>query len=171
MPDVPEQLKEERDAVIQEIYAAFEGVSREGTNSWRDACNREWGGHAPDEVLEWRYVGDSRWEELVDESLWVTGGISSSFSNFLWLDREGYRYYLPAAMIRSLRSGEDHEIARSLILDHPEDGAILYRWSALEGRQRLCVRRFLELMSEWIPEDEDDDESWQRALATYWAAV
>ena len=171
MPDVPEHLKEERDAVIREIYATFEGVSRDGTNSWRDACDRECGGNSPEDVLAGCYIGDSRWEELVDESLWVTGGMSGSLSNFLWLDSEGYRYYLPAAMIRSASSGEDHEIAWSLILNHPEDGAILYRWSSLDGRQRFCVRRFLEFMAEWNPEGEDEDESWQRALASYWATV
>jgi len=63
------------------------------------------------------------------------------------LDADGFRYYLPAAMTRRLRSGFDEGIVFHLTL--PDSGELrdytLEQWSLLNMSDQICVRRFLQL--------------------------
>jgi len=113
-----------RRAVADEIYDAFEGVSRVGAMSWNDADIADsYGtdyGRFPDT--------DSQWEQLVADSSWYGGWC------FSFLDGPGTCYYLPAAMIRNLMGDDsvDADSALRPFLRHLSGGDW---WSLLHGHR------------------------------------
>ena len=83
---------------------------------------------------------------------------------FSLLDPIGYRYYLPAAMIRSLRTGG----CGFSVIDFADiltaSNLKIAQWEMLDDRQRRGVGRFLRFMIEESP----DNEHWQRAYKSHW---
>ena len=158
----------ERDALIQEITDAFAGVTREGGVSWSEAYAIDYQ-EEPDEFAKARERDkDTTWTELLENPEWNP---SPGMGGWSFLDPIGFRYYLPAGMMRSIREGYNVGIAFHLTLaeDHLKNWH-LQKWSLLDDRQRLCVRRFLEYMAKV---DEEDGYigyfgEWVAALNSYW---
>ncbi len=186
------ELQAERDALTAEIHAAFEGVSREGGVSWSETFALDQCCPTQEECDRARAMDqDEGWVELVDDSEWNEQPLSGGFS---YLDPIGFRYYLPVALVRSVRSGRDNGIRHALSLvpsraidklradfalsaKHHEDmnAYRLETWSLLSNRQCLCVARFLRHMivlnsgkdHRW----QDELRSWNETYESYWKSL
>ncbi|MGV3618043.1 MAG: DUF6714 family protein [Fimbriimonas sp.] len=177
-------LDDERRMLVYEIYAAFAGVTREGGVSWSEAIAKDLY-LAPEECRAARELDrEGSWKELADDPGWEYGGCGGAWA---FLDPIGFRYYLPAAMIRCIRKDEDSDFAFSLRIPGPDEPftapdafqGYMEKWSALDLRQRRCVKRFLRYMvriGETRPAPEASTfesltEQWQTALDSYWERV
>ena len=216
----------ERQRLTQEIYDSFDGVSREGGISWSEASCRatthdQWMEYAksrpegeeiltyPDFPQEFKtetegknfddlpfHDRDLQWPELVDDVEWE--GFTER-GRFFHVDPVARRYYLPAALIRSLR--EDSSPYLAIILTALHDFPIPEglpdpleefgnRWSALNERQRICVNAFVKFNMDiegaihdarlahiihLIPEQTRESMlkylPWRRAYLSYWVSV
>lgn len=160
-------LKKERDALEREIREVFADVSREGGVSWSETYVLDDYGSDEECAAARARDLDQRWWELVD---WVTwhgaGGVN-------FLDAIGFRYYLPALMLREMFDKEGAWLSFHLELS---DGNLrahtLKKWSLLNRAQRRCVKRFLKYMVAWSEEmDSSRRRAWRMALRSYWNSV
>lgn len=92
-------LSLERDSILKEIDVAFAGVTREGGISWSEAVALD--NYGTDEECQEARAKDKdiSWKELVTDPHWRP---LPGVGGFSFLDAIGFRYYLPAAMIRTL---------------------------------------------------------------------
>lgn len=108
---------------------------------------------------------DSRWQELIENNHW-----NPASETFCFLDPISFRYYLPAAMIRTIRAKADQGILFHLTLPALGEGHAsftLERWSWLNETQKTAVGLFLIHMRH-ICEDASQKASFQKALDCYW---
>jgi hypothetical protein len=104
MIEVPAELQAERDALIAEIHEAFEGVTREGGVSWNETFVLDGYGSEEECSKARKTDRDHRWADLAYDETWIAGPGVGGWS---FLDAIGFRYYLPAGMIRMLTAGHD----------------------------------------------------------------
>jgi hypothetical protein len=93
MPPTPE---EHRDAVIREIEAAFDGITREGGVSLHEADVIDNYGTPAERDAARALDTENRWQDV------PAGDIRTYHWVLPFLDPIGYRYYLPAYMTWSL---------------------------------------------------------------------
>lgn len=171
-----EYLHRERALLIAEIHDAFKDVTREGGVSWTEAYAID--DYASDEdCAKAREMDtDISWQELLDDPTWPPG---PDFGGFSFLDAIGYRYYLPATMIRDLRGlSPDHPVEMSSLDFH-----LTPRWTAesneymeqqlalLDQSQRRCVARYVGFMRDWyrVFSSWGYTEDWAKAYNLYWS--
>ena len=82
-------------ALIEEIIAAFDGVSRKGGVSMSEAAVIDDYGNAGERYMARQEDKDTRWEEITIEQLENGWGL-------IFLDAIGFRYYLPACLLYAL---------------------------------------------------------------------
>jgi hypothetical protein len=87
--------------VILEIYAAFKDVSREGGVSWREALIMD--AHGDESPVSYR-DRDEHWHDLIWDRSWDS---DMGTAPWAFLDALSFRYYLPAAMVRTARGDSD----------------------------------------------------------------
>lgn len=187
MQEVPNELEVERNALIPEIYAAFAGVSRESGVSWSEAVVIYNVGSEEDRMKARESDTDRSWMELADNEKWIAGPGVGGWS---FLDPVGFRYYLPAAMIKQLRTGHDAFPCSSLNYELKLDRTLpawapklpnapsasqmrehtLRKWSMLDDRQQRCVARFVRFMIglSKATSDEWGVNDWQTVYNGYW---
>ncbi len=166
-----------QEEILQEIRAAFADVTREGATTWGEPTiksieqdrwtdtnisvpeslggpDKTWSqlkAESEDEDDEpestARYHDrDRRWEDLIDDPEWSTS-VSGGFS---YLEPVACRYYLPAAMVRSVMDSDEVSLASTLnIQKFPEldvdlTDRFIERWSALTDHQRRAVKHLVE---------------------------
>lgn len=167
--DLPPFVVTEREALLAEIYEVFSGVSRQGGVSWSECEVIHLYGSPEDRAIARAKAPDKHWQELLDDPDWDP---ESGIGGWPFLDAIGFRYYLAAAMVLSVRQGWDSGILFSLSL--PEDDLRDYtksQWALLNLPQRLCVKRFLQYMgivSAWREAKNDD---WFEAFSSYWGQI
>ena len=88
-------------ALIEEIRAAFDGVSREGGVSMSEAEVIDDYGSDEERAAARLSDTDSRWQDVPDEQLALNWPLH-------FFDSIGFRYYLPAYMIYYLRWVDDY---------------------------------------------------------------
>jgi hypothetical protein len=175
-------------ALIEEIYDAFRTVTRDGGVSWSEAFVMDQCGTDEERVEARRRDTDKSWTELVDSDWREHPGVGG----WAFLDPIGSRYYLPAAMVRGIRSGEsqldvrlelvgtdDRDLWHSrsvLVYEFKLPGTARSRfeesqWSLLNESQRNCVKSFISLMishaREW--ENAEVKERWEGVRASGWS--
>ena len=170
-------MEARRLALIAEVYAAFEGASREGGVSWRQSRLRDNGLYTP---REYREAGekdkDRCWEDLIDDATWEpeTGGaIGGSFS---FLDAIGFRYYIPVVLVRELRDFGSCGLTPWFHLNCPptSDGRQEWRarqFSALNERQKQCVAAFIRYAIDRVVAEKNDGsafEGYAQAWIHHW---
>jgi len=169
-----EKLKLERVALLKDIEESFRGVNRDGCISWSEAFVRDMYGTEDEQQAARLSDLDGSWEELVDDPNWDP---DAGVGGWNFLDVFSIRYYLPAAMVRCIRSGKDEGILYHLTYNST-------CWAALNGAQHKCVKRFLRYMvdlyeNDWIDPATGEKESgwkyfvqsWRDALATNWSGI
>lgn len=148
----------EAPAIICKIKEAFRGVSREGAMSWsRSQIADNYGS------VEGLYLfndKDECWEDLVDDSDWRPEDFGGGFP---YLDPIGARYYLPAALLKSIKQGQDAGI--QFWLEHDPKETYHYvrvRWSLLDQQQIMTVIDFTIFMAHSTKAlgHEDEGTAW-----------
>lgn len=166
----------ERDALIAEIHAAFADVSREGGVSWSETRVLDMYGSDEERSAARAQDTDRNWSDLVDDPEWNESGIGG----FSFLDPIGHRYYLPAAMIRTMR--DEWNDVLSFTLTMPQNYAnpkhalrpgnhFLEQWALLDVHQRRCVARFIRHMMHRDGEHSHESSEWREAYDSYWHLV
>lgn len=179
-----DELHTEREALIAEIYVAFRDVTREGGVSWSETGVLDDYGTEAERLAARDTDREWGWTELVDDSKWQP---DTGWGGFSFLDAIGTRYYLPAALVRSVRLGRDVGIAFHIDFSPPASGSlassvindfdlVAYRTeqlSLLDDRQRRCVARFVRFMLDWsrFVEDGFELKKWQRSWDAYWSKL
>ena len=161
---MPPWLLAERQALIEEILAAFEGISREGGVSWTEAQLLD-NFASPEECAAERAADGATWQELLADLHWRSDGFEWCF-----LDLIGLAYYLPAGMIRTIQAGSDLEVGFILSLpnqDEYHENRFEELVAPLSLRQALAVKRFLIYMEAISP----DYGAWRKALENGWGYV
>ena len=142
---------------------------------------------------------DTRWADIIEDPEWCIEGEQGGIH---WVDSIARRYYLPAALIRCLDDPGSFEFAPELTCHRPgapgsefmgglDDCVARFEegWSALDKRQKLCVKAFVKFkmdlekeryqtildMVELMPKEPTDlflrSLPWRRAYLGYWVNV
>ncbi len=162
--------------MIAEVYAAFAGVGREGGVSWSESAVRDGFGEEAECLVARAADLDRAWTELVDDPTWKP---DRGVGGLCFLDAIGFRYYLPVALVRSIRTKTRNDALYFLTLPSPGDelhNHTLEKWSRLNDEQRRCVLHYLQYM---MANDElsksDCQEAnnevvgwWQEPIDSYW---
>lgn len=150
MSDVTE-FESRRSALVVEITAAFDGVSREdGTTLHEAEAMDEWKSDEEQRAAR-RLDREARWQDVPDDD------ISACCSALSYLDGKGFRYYIPAFMVYGLRHwGDDpngvlsscdyhllHDYPKSLRKSEPAAIAGKYQFTDAQSR---AVARFLRFI-------------------------
>lgn len=164
----------EKAAILAEIHKAFGGVTRDGGMSWRESIAADEQLSASEAIALRDQDTESSWTELPDDPDWDltmgTGGLS-------FLDPIAFRYYLPAAMVVAVETGDYEPLDFHLRL--PKDFLRDYKlsqWSLFDESQRSCVRHFIEYMMRMYANGFDavseiGRKDWRRVYDSYWKDV
>jgi hypothetical protein len=156
-----------RDALVRGIHDAFGAVTSEGRISLRRAFRDDLGDAPPPSDWDDR---DTRWTEIPGAVLDAYGSIVSGGIVFSFGNAAGYRYYLPAYMIRDLETGATMAFAalrqRTTLTGFGHSDRIR-TFDALDGAQRAAVRAFLRYLAAFASYDGDAVEA-SAILEKYW---
>src|SRR5215204_4680210 len=140
-----------RDALIAEITAAFDGVSREDGMTLHEAeAMDDWKSSAEQRAAR-RLDLESRWQDVPDDDIFACCSALS------FLNEKGFRYYIPAFMVYGLRHwGDDwngilnsceyhllHDYPKSLRKSEPAAIAGKYQFTDAQSK---AVARLLRLL-------------------------
>lgn len=95
--------EQRKQALIQEITVAFDGVSREGGVSLSEAWVIDDYGSAEERAEARSQDIESRWQDVPDED------IAHGYSCLSFLDPIGFRYYIPAYIVWYLRNIDNED--------------------------------------------------------------
>ncbi len=158
-----------RSVVIEQITKAFEGVSREDGVSLHEArVIDDWGSDC-ERAAARKIDTDTRWQDVPVE--WI----EQLHDALSFLDPKGWRYYLPAYMLYSLK----FYTTSSNAVDSAVYSCILYegskykdlkehqisRFRLLTVEQSRAVCQFLRFEAAYA---EGDEQAVQEALDAYW---
>ena len=87
------------------------------------------------------------------------------------LDRKGFRYYIPALMLRLLDRYDPESMFSigTLSILYPETESWPYLYSLLSDEQKRSVARFLKALPDLVELDTEDRTLVKRALRNYWS--
>ncbi len=168
MPPIdPNHLDEEREHLLSYITDAFQGVTRDGGVSWSEADAIDSYGSPAERAAARASDTDQSWQEVANNPNWDP---DQSYGGFSFLDPLGFRYYLPAAMVRAIHDGYDFGLGVVLTLSKEPDMQRwnAEKWSLLNRRQRLCIKRFLQYM---LHANTFGSAACKEALDQYWGRV
>ena len=162
VPDGPSPREAERGALVTLIANAFAGVSPEGRETLRRAYRYDYDAE-PD--VDW-VDDDTSWDRIPPYVLEFFGTTTNTFT---FGNPQGFRYYMPAFMTHSLRTGSATTSVRALDLKlapgHPPHE--LAEIQLLDGAQRRAVAAFLRHVVTY-----EAPAPWaERALERIWALV
>lgn len=164
----PFRLIAEADRMEEEIRSVFADVTREGGVSWSETEVLDAYGSELERREARANDTELHWTDLVKDEKWNP---DCGVGGWSFIDAIGFRYYLPAAMIRCLRTRLDCGIQDHLELP-PRDNQLydhaLSKWSALDDSQRSCVARFIRCMI-LISDGDLSRQWWAQAFDSYWS--
>ena len=156
------KLEKEIAAIIEQITAAFDGVSREDGVTLHES-------RAIDDQLspEKRAIlrakdTEKRWQDVPEED------IRTQHDVLCFLDAKGLRYYLPAYMIAELKSEIDNSPADDVMFFLAYIGDEWSGFALLTTEQSRAVAAFLRFQNQDVEPSEDLWIRTQRALNDYW---
>lgn len=162
-------LHTESDALIAEIHEAFRRVSRDKGVSWSESVEIDRYEGIERRIAARQSDVDTDWSQLVNDPNWRT---DPGIGGFSFLDPIGMRYYLPAAMVRTLQTGDDQRIIFHLGYAGQSETFDWSRsqFSQLDERQRRCVAKFIWLMARLLKTERLSSEAceWLAALEAGW---
>jgi hypothetical protein len=152
-------FSESIDDIIAAIEAAFDGVPRGRGVTLHEAEVIDAYGSDAQRRKARKHDSERRWQDVPDEQ------IEEHYSILCFLDAEGFRYYIPAYMIWSLRNYRTSQSASSdwTIYAFSHNAAKQdARVSLLNLHQRGAICRFLRYFAE---SDEEMADSYMAELA------
>jgi len=165
MPGVPDgrsPREEDRLALIASITAAFAGVSPEGRTTLRAAYRSDYDSEAD---IDW-FDDDTTWDRIPPHVLEFFGTTTNTFT---FGNPQGFRYYMPAFMTHSLRTGTAMTSVHALDLKLPSGRSPheLEEFAILNDDQRRAVAGFLRHVATY-----EGPAPWaERALERIWSRV
>lgn len=174
--DWPIQLKREAQALEARIREAFKGVSREGGVSWSESVVIDLPEVSDLDFDQQRMEArardlDTSWEQLIDDPAWFS---ACGIGGFPFLDAIGFRYYLPVALIRTVRDRSDSDQGICFHLDIPPEAGwrrayCVEHVSLLNRAQCQTVAAFLRFMNS-VPDWPNPclGDEWDAALRSHW---
>lgn len=157
----------DKDAVMAQIAAAFDGVSRAGGVSLREGRVIDDYGTDAERDAARLLDTDTCWQDVPDDDL-NTYGMSLSF-----VDPIGFRYYLPAYLCYSLRLMSKGVGVHSMLFHLDMQGRdagiremLFKRFGLLTPAQGKAVGSFLQYIA--AQGDEFDREDAARIFRDYW---
>jgi hypothetical protein len=168
MAEKPVRRDSEHEKLVAEIHKAFAEVSREGGVSWSESVVVDDNGSDERRAAARMLDKEASWQDLVKDPEWDS---STGVGGWSFLDAVGFRYYLPAGMLRHLAGdgvdGFPYQLTlpRYFLRDHT-----LKTWSLLDGRQCACVAWFTRCMARTYEEagNEHSAKQWWRAYRSHW---
>ena len=160
-----DEAKSERDSIAAEIHQGFDAVRRGPGISWSETVAID--NYEPDDkCAEARRADrDSHWTQLVNDPKWTP---FPGIGGFAFIDEAGFRYYLPATMMRFIRGdvtewypGHFLEAINRFVENTPGF------WTADQVR---CVAGFIQFMSRHDSSGADSQMAWAQALERRWKA-
>lgn len=143
---LPEALRSRGRALTEEIYRVFAEADRVGGVSWSESRVLDDNGSDAERAAARARDVESGWQELVEDETWDP---EMGVGGWSFLDPIGFRYYLPAAMVRCVKSGYNIGIEFHLnLLKRWLRKHTWEQWSALNCEQRVCIKHFLQFMAE-----------------------
>jgi hypothetical protein len=166
------EFESRRAALVAEISAAFDGVSREGGTTLHEAEAIDDRKSPEEQCAARRLDPETQWQDVPDADIFACCSALS------FLNETGFRYYIPAFMSYSLRHwGDDwngilnsceyhllHDYPKSLRQSDPASIARKYRFTDAQSK---AVARFLRFIID-IDETKADRatveavERWER---------
>jgi hypothetical protein len=164
MEEQPRSNDRDREAVIADIRSAFADVSRKGGISWSECVVID--NYASDQDRQKARAADrdSHWSTLVEDSNWQP---FPGVGGFSFIDEVGFRYYLPATMIRFLQGDISEWYPGHLLF--VVDRFVSQLDPCWNAAQLRAIARFVAFMSQHDP-DEDGRQMWEKALKSKWSA-
>lgn len=162
--------QEKLSSLIEEISSAFNGVSRENGVSLHEAEVIDAYGSDAERAEARKQDTDCKWQDVLDED------IENHHSILSFLCPKGFRYYIPAYMIWTLKnyktSGSSSVDSTIYAFDLSEDQDMqewaMSRFSILTPEQSKAICHFLRFMVEH-GDGHADDYVAQRALDNHWS--
>ncbi len=158
-------MEEKITQLIASICIAFTGVRLENGISWQEATILDDYGSLEERRLARNLDEKEDWSQIPDTLI----GSGKHQSAIVFLDVTGFKFYLPALMIFTLKH---YKTSSSLVMD-----SLIYRLTdrprALELKgvlnqpQKACVIQFLKLCLE-IGDDYLDLHKVEKRLQRYW---
>ena len=144
-------FEDRRSALIAEITAAFDGVSREGGTTLHEADARDDFKSSEEQRAARRLDLEQQWQDVPDKDIFACCSALS------FLDAKGFRYYIPAFMICSLKHWGDeasvilnsceyhllHDYPKSLRKSEPAPIASKYQFTDAQSRAVARILRFI----------------------------
>ena len=157
-----------REQMIEEIEAAFKGVTREGGVSWSETRVIDDYGSEPERAAARAQDKDKTWMEVGLDPNWR---IDMGVGGFVFLDQIGFSYYLAAGMVAVIRGASSWPVEFQLSPDPtatPENPN--KRCAALSEPQRVCVKHFIKHMIQ-ATNNTNYETDWKKLYASYWKQV
>jgi hypothetical protein len=160
-----------RAAVERDIRWAFRFVTRDDGVSWSESYVIDDRGGDKERAAARASDKDQHWSELIEDKNWEP---ERGLGGFCFLDQIGFRYYLPAAMVRNLQGdfgARSVDLEFHLRLPAEEDRRLRYevRWQIFNDEQRAAIARYLlvEAMRETREGGPLDGIAWE-TLHSHW---
>lgn len=155
----------ERDALIQEIHAAFADVTLDEGCSWAQTVSHDNWEYDEESLAKARKLDkDTKWTQLVDDPKWHP---FPGIGGFNFIDPIGFRYYLPPTLVRTLHDNPEWYPGHLLsIIDHNFGECP----DLFNARQMACIARFIAHMAS-LPNPEyefDPTNVWADAITSFW---
>lgn len=163
-------------AVIAEITAAFDGVSREDGITLHEAQAIDDYGSDAERAAAHTLDTETRWQDIPDED------IQCGYVVLSYLDPKGFRYYIPAYMVWVLRNLENNE-CESMTPDSVESSFVGYKSREQKARFALFTRQQSKAIAHFLKcwanhteqfyvehgmEYDREDNALNQALGYYW---
>ncbi len=164
-----EDVKREAERIIAEIHRAFSDVSREDGVTLHEALVIDEYGSDDERLAARERDTDRRWQDVPEHM------IEKHDSVLCFMDPKGFRYYLPAYMVWSLRN---YATSESWSLNHPicslalSDSDKLRKWEVerfvlFDDEQARAIHKFLHFMGQRDELTVCVDQA-RQALDAYW---
>lgn len=155
-------LDAERGGLLAEIHEAFAGVTLGKGVSWNESFVIDDYGTAEEAAAARVTDAHKHWSEYATDADWYQCGCGG----FSFLDREGFRFYLPAAMVQEVIGNATRGSLCFHLTVNKTSRYAMSQTSLLDERQVACVARFIRYMIACAKQNDSDleSESWQEAL-------
>ncbi len=161
--------KMSKEEIISIVKKAFTGVKLNGGVSLKQA-----------EAIDNFSVGISKSEfnrfpltETTNDWSLIPDDVLDKFEFVAHLDAKGFKYYIPAFMIRLLNNYDGSMMIIGTLLGlYPKKDSWKYcmeKYSLFSEEQQKAIAQFLTALPDLVDLDHEDIKVVQRALRNYWA--
>lgn len=160
--------EQKKRALIEEITAAFDGVSRENGVSFHESRVIDDYGSDEERAEARSQDTETRWQDVPDDDIY------HAYACLSFLDEIGFRYYIPAFVVWSLRymdteepdfaSDTDASIIYHLTLSYDESlkDYHLSRYKFFTHEQSKAIAHYLEFIEKQEDDFHKEDKQRQR---------